>query len=97
MPKSKRILLVEPAYQNKYPPIGLMKIATYHKLKGDTVCFVKGCCNEIRRQKWDQIYITTLFSFYWLSTIYGLRCLIELALLNNVDVPFELETFYQIC
>lgn len=38
----RRILLVEPNYKNKYPPIGLMKIATYHKMLGDEVRFFKG-------------------------------------------------------
>ena len=37
-----RILLVEPDYKNKYPPMGLMKISTYHKSKGDYVVFAKG-------------------------------------------------------
>lgn len=38
----RRILLIEPNYRNKYPPIGLMKIATYHKMLGDDVRFHKG-------------------------------------------------------
>ena len=37
-----RVLLVEPGYKNKYPPMGLMKISTYHKQLGDEVRFVKG-------------------------------------------------------
>ena len=37
-----RVLLVEPNYKNKYPPMGLMKISTYHKTLGDEVRFVKG-------------------------------------------------------
>jgi len=38
----RRILLIEPNYKNKYPPIGLMKLATYHKMLGDKVVFFKG-------------------------------------------------------
>jgi len=64
-----KILLVEPAYQNKYPPLGLMKISTFHKMRGDAVTFVKGKNPTYHAQKWDRIYITTLFSFYWKQTI----------------------------
>lgn len=39
--QSHRILLLEPAYKNKFPPLGLMKISAYHKLLGDTVLFRK--------------------------------------------------------
>ena len=40
----KNILLIEPGYKNKYPPLGLMKIAQYHGPRGkrDNVRFVKG-------------------------------------------------------
>ena len=64
-----RILLVEPAYRNKYPPLGLMKIATFHKKRGDEVRFIKGCDKETRALMWDRIYVTTLFSFYWSETL----------------------------
>jgi len=63
------ILLVEPSYKNKYPPLGLMKLAAFHKERGDIIHFVKGCKKELREQLWDRIYITTLFSFYWDITI----------------------------
>ena len=38
----RKILLVEPNYKNKYPPIGLMKLATYYRRLGDDVTFFKG-------------------------------------------------------
>jgi len=66
---NRKILLVEPAYKNKYPPLGLMKISSYHKMLGDEVTFVKGLSSSIRDDKWDRIYVTTLFSFYWDVTI----------------------------
>lgn len=42
----RNILLIEPNYKNKYPPIGLMKIATYHRILGDNVTFFKGDLKE---------------------------------------------------
>lgn len=138
---NRRILLIEPPYKNKYPPIGLMKIATYHRVLGDKVKFFKGdlkdlildeltrtCINKLnaidnnrewtkssglirqyikkkrtealdlivysnsrykqlvvnclesfaniylrkeynRFPKWDRVYVTTLFTFYWKITI----------------------------
>jgi hypothetical protein len=59
------ILLVEPDYKNKFPPIGLMKIATYHRRKGDHVEFYKGKAPYIKISNIDRIYITTLFTFYY--------------------------------
>ncbi len=58
-----RVLLVEPNYKNKYPPMGLMKISTYHKMLGDEVQFVKGLDHNVDKEVWDRIYITTLFTF----------------------------------
>lgn len=65
----RKILLVEPNYKNKYPPLGLMKIATYHKLRGDLVEFTKGIDNTKFFTKWDRIYISTLFTFHWDITL----------------------------
>jgi len=65
----RRILLVEPGYRNKYPPLGLMKIASYHRARGDDVTFVKGKDRAIRDQQWDRVYVTTLFSFDWALTV----------------------------
>ena len=43
----RKILLVEPNYKNKYPPMGLMKIATYYRNLGDDVTFFKGDLQEL--------------------------------------------------
>jgi hypothetical protein len=51
MKKIRNILLVEPNYKNKYPPIGLMKIATYHRILGDRVEFFKGDLNDFVASK----------------------------------------------
>jgi hypothetical protein len=42
----RNILLLEPDYKNKYPPIGLMKIATYYRCRRDDVRFYKGDLKE---------------------------------------------------
>ena len=62
---SHNILLIEPDYPNKYPPLGLMKIAQYHGKHGkkDHVRFIKGEDQSVLDTHWDRIYITTLFSF----------------------------------
>lgn len=61
----KNILLIEPGYKNKYPPLGLMKVAQYHGPFGkqDNVRFVKGEDRSVLGTAWDRIYVTTLFSF----------------------------------
>ena len=64
---NKNILLIEPGYNNKYPPLGLMKIASYHGPDGkkDNITFIKGEDHNVLNKAWDRIYITTLFSFEW--------------------------------
>src|SRR3989449_8349819 len=64
----RRILLIEPGYKSKYPPLGVMKIASYHGPYGkrDHVKFVKGEEDKsVFEVVWDRIYVTTLFSFEW--------------------------------
>jgi len=73
----KDILLVEPAYNNPYPPLGLLKISTWHKRKGDTVQLVKDTphneaidnfqkrekCYKKLKENYDIIYVTSLFTY----------------------------------
>jgi len=57
-----------------YPPLGLMKLATFHKRRGDYVEFAIGRDKSKFNEQpglfsgnalWDRIYITTLFTFDW--------------------------------
>ena len=71
--RSNNILLIEPGYPNKYPPLGLMKLAAYHgpRGRGDRVRFVKcvkGRTHDVLHEPWDRVYVTTLFSFEWKRT-----------------------------
>lgn len=43
---NRNVLLLEPNYKNKFPPIALMKLATYFRMRGDNVVFYKGDLKE---------------------------------------------------
>ena len=90
-----RVLLVEPAYRKGkpniekrvyddtlwYPPLSLLKLARFHKERGDDVKFVSGYDPKLfefddeileidsvfdeTNKRWDRIYITTLFTFHF--------------------------------
>ena len=66
--KRFKVLLIEPGYRNKYPPLGLMKLASYHNERSDELLFIKGEDRRVLDQAWDRIYVTTLFSFEWNRT-----------------------------
>ena len=54
----KKVLLIEPNYANKYPPIGLMKISTYYKnLGGWDVTFFKGDLKQFVIDAWNGGYL----------------------------------------
>ncbi len=57
----RKILLVEPNYKNKYPPMGLMKIATYYRELGDDVTFFKG---DLKKLVLDNTYEQLLQQLY---------------------------------
>ena len=72
--QGKRVLLIEPSYRNKYPPLGLMKLASYHRDRGDLAQFAKLGFGGMQGvlplldTPWDRVYVTTLFSFEWKRT-----------------------------
>ena len=57
------VLLIEPNYRAKFPPLGLLRIASYHKECGDRVAFSRGCNPELRELKWRKIYVSSLFTY----------------------------------
>jgi hypothetical protein len=72
---AKQVLLVEPSYynySNPHPPLGLMRISTWHKDKGDQVDFLKenppanyyGYSPPNLKDHYDIVYITTLFTYH---------------------------------
>ena len=81
----KRILLMEPGYRNKYPPLGLMKLAAYHNARGDYVKFTKVGFDKgegtpsLLEAPWDRVYVTTLFSFEWKRTAEAIDQAIQIA------------------
>lgn len=57
------VLLVEPDYYTRFPPIGLLKIASYHRLRGDDAKLVRG--NKKLAVAPSRIYVTSLFTYAW--------------------------------
>lgn len=64
------ILLIEPAYKVKQPPLGLMKISAFHKSKKDHVVFIRGKLPDSYPEvNWDRVYVSSLFTYEWKKTI----------------------------
>lgn len=57
------ILLVEPEYYTRFPPLGLLKLAAYHRAEKDTVELVRGCKPVRKRPR--RVYVTSLFTWAW--------------------------------
>ena len=70
---NRSILMVEPFERSKFPPLGLMKLSTYHKLQGDSVHFVMGCDKKLQAKKWDRVYVTSLFTWNYKTTVKAIK------------------------
>lgn len=57
------ILLVEPDYRSKFPPLGLLRLSSYHKSIGDSVTFTRGRNQLLKDLKWHKIYVSSLFTY----------------------------------
>lgn len=61
-----RVLLVEPDYYTRFPPLGLLKLASYHKRRGDSVILVRGCRRVlVEGGEPKRVYVTSLFTWAW--------------------------------
>lgn len=77
----RQILLVEPEYKNPFPPLGLMRISTWHKNKGDKVDFIRdnttsdffGYQPPKLKRHYDIIYITSLFTYHFREVIKSIK------------------------
>jgi len=68
-----RVLLIEPDYRSTFPPLGLLRLSTYHKSRGDKVTFARGCIEQLRRANWHRVYISSLFTWELPKTVDTIR------------------------
>lgn len=105
---SRKVLLVEPNYKNKYPPMGLMKIATYYRELGDDVTFFKGDLKELVLNDTYEALLKQLYandeSIFWeqykpqISQFLkrGTKTsLLEIPLVNENIIIWELLKYYR--
>jgi len=64
-----RILIVEPNYRSKFPPLGLLRISTFHKSLNDKVDFVIGCDETRKSNNYDKVYVSSLFTYELPKTV----------------------------
>lgn len=90
----RKILLIEPNYKNKYPPIGLMKIATYHRQLGDDVKFFKGDLKDLIIEKLFEECLIKLNAIdnniKWIQKAYFIKLFIKTGRKEYLEI-FEIE------
>lgn len=85
----REVLLIEPNYRNKYPPMGLMKISAYYKSRGDHVRFYKGDLKQFSASLLCEELVRLLFGvapdMKWRRFIPALTAYIRYG--KNADIP----------
>lgn len=97
----RNVLLIEPNYKNKYPPIGLMKIASYHRMLGDNVKFFKG---DLKDLVIDQLYEDCLVnlnniddSIAWNQKAFFIKYFIKTGKKDSLDkIAFEKSNYQRL-
>lgn len=56
--------MVEPDYYSQYPPLGLLKLSSYHKKEGDEVTLAEGVEVGLNCDP-DRVYVTSLWTWEW--------------------------------
>ena len=59
------VLLVEPRYYTRFPPLGLLKLASFHRKMGDGVRLVRGIRAVGIGHEPSRIYVTSLYTWSW--------------------------------
>lgn len=90
---NRKVLLIEPNYRNKYPPMGLMKLATYYRMVGDDVRFYKGDMRSLAVELICEDLINHLSVVYpdvfwkdFYPTLFSFIKLGKYAILENDDI-----------
>lgn len=93
----REVLLIEPNYKNKYPPMGLMKISSYYKSLGDHVRFFKGDLKDFTATLLCEDLIKVLYHFdpsvNWRIYIPKITRYIRLG--KTIDIPCTPD--FQVC
>src|SRR5439155_19067705 len=64
------VLLVEPDYYTRYPPLGLLKLAEFERGRGNEVQLVRG---DEPAANPDEVYVTSLFTYSWRAVHQAVR------------------------
>lgn len=93
--KKQTALLLEPNYKNKYPPMGLMKLAMYHRLQGFDVVFYKGELRDFTAEEFAKIAVGKLADLGhgvdWRKHVENIKLYLKKGQIES-ESPFDFDT-----